>query len=68
MGTKYDELFLAEHGSGGLHELKSRVDDLDRVFIAFYREELEVEPGFIIINYIPPSVSGVKRGKSTTSS
>lgn len=54
---------LSDYGSEGLEELKSKIDDLDQVFIAFYREEIDVEPGFIVINYIPSSISGVRRGK-----
>lgn len=45
----------------GLEELKTKLTDYD-VSIAFYREELDIDPGYIIINYIPPSISGVKRG------
>jgi len=61
---KSDHLSLFAKGSQGLPELKSKIlDDLDQVFIGFYREEAElVNPGFILINYIPHSVSSVRRG------
>lgn len=42
--------------------MKTKFYDLDQVYVAFYREEVDVDPGYILINYIPPSVSGVKRG------
>ena len=49
----------------GLEELKNKIYDVDEVFIAFYREEVDLDPGYVLINYIPPSVSGVKRGTSS---
>lgn len=61
---QHDELSLFETGSDGLHELKHRVDELDQIFIAFYREELgpSEEPIFALLNYIPSNISAVKRG------
>jgi len=52
------------HSSGrkGLEEMKMKIIDLDQVYIAFYREEVGADPGYLIINYIPTSVSGVRRG------
>ncbi|KAH9479616.1 hypothetical protein JR316_0008211 [Psilocybe cubensis] len=44
--------------------MKTRLSDLNKVFIAFYREEEDVDPGYIIINYIPTTVSGVKRARA----
>lgn len=66
MQPQYDELFLCETGSDGLHQLKHRIDELDQIFIAFYREELGPgeEPIFALVNYIPSNISAVKRGMS----
>ncbi|KDR67941.1 hypothetical protein GALMADRAFT_257443 [Galerina marginata CBS 339.88] len=60
----YDEMGLHSFGNEGLEELKTKLADLNEVFIAFYCEELDVDPGFIIINYIPPHVLGVKRARA----
>ncbi|KAJ7115807.1 hypothetical protein C8R44DRAFT_793337 [Mycena epipterygia] len=51
------------HGSGadGLPELKSRIEDPSQVFIAFYRDG---NAGFILLNIIPESVSGVRRARA----
>lgn len=49
----------------GLEELKTKIYDVDEVFIAFYREEVGLDPGYVLISYIPPSVSGVRKGAST---
>lgn len=59
---QYDELTLHSYGVEGLEELKTRLSDLHNVFIAFYREEVDVDAGYVIINYIPSSISEVKRG------
>ncbi|KAF9054328.1 hypothetical protein BJ165DRAFT_1437958 [Panaeolus papilionaceus] len=59
-----DELGLDSYGPQGLEELKTRISDLDEIFIAFYREEVDVDPGFIILNYIPSHVSPVKRARA----
>ncbi|KAF8972610.1 hypothetical protein BDZ97DRAFT_1913112 [Flammula alnicola] len=58
-----DELGLHSYGKDGLEELKTKLSDYE-VFIAFYREEIDLKPGYIIINYIPPSISGVKRARA----
>ncbi|KAJ7050473.1 hypothetical protein C8F01DRAFT_1178512, partial [Mycena amicta] len=50
-------------GSSGLPELKSRIEDAEQVFIGFYRDE-GAPDGFIILNIIPPSVSGVRRARA----
>lgn len=42
--------------------MKTKLYDLEQVFVAFYREELEENPGFILINYIPASTTHVRRG------
>ncbi|KAJ7043456.1 hypothetical protein C8F04DRAFT_1072139 [Mycena alexandri] len=51
------------HGSGaeGLPELKSRIEDPLQIFVAFYREGND---GFILLNIIPESVSGVRRARA----
>lgn len=51
------------YGSGaeGLPELKSRIEDPLQIFIAFYREGND---GFILLNMIPESVSGVRRARA----
>ncbi|TFK39349.1 hypothetical protein BDQ12DRAFT_51114 [Crucibulum laeve] len=59
-----DELSLLAYGLDGLEELKTKIYDKERVFIAFYREEVDVNPRDIIINYIPLSISGVKRARA----
>ena len=56
------QLGLHSFGNEGLEELKTKLADLDQIFFAFYHEEIDVDPGYIIINYIPPSVSAVRRG------
>ncbi|KAG6827703.1 hypothetical protein H0H92_010704 [Tricholoma furcatifolium] len=61
--SKFDELALFDHGSGGLRELKRSIEDPEQVHIGFYREEVDVEPGFVVINYIPPSIPAVKKVK-----
>jgi MAP7 domain-containing protein 1 len=61
---QHNEIGVHSFGNGSLDELKNKVDDLDNVFIAFYREGYELDPGYVIINYIPPSTSAVKKGIS----
>jgi MAP7 domain-containing protein 1 len=58
-----DEFSLYDCGSGGMAELKNKIDDLQQVYIAFCREQVNMEPTFLLINYIPPCVSGVRRGR-----
>ncbi|GLB43431.1 hypothetical protein LshimejAT787_1303320 [Lyophyllum shimeji] len=62
--TKHDELALFDHGSGGLRELKRSIEDPEQVHIGLYREEIDVEPGFVLINYIPPSIPAVKKARA----
>ncbi|KAF8074753.1 hypothetical protein FPV67DRAFT_1474871 [Lyophyllum atratum] len=62
--TKHDEIALFDHGSGGLRELKRSIEDPEQVHIGFYREEIDVEPGFVVINYIPPSIPAVKKARA----
>lgn len=50
----YNQLWLIDCGPGGISELKNKIDDL---------EQVDLEPAFLLINYIPASVSGVKRGR-----
>lgn len=50
------------YGSGGVAELKNKIDDLKQVYFAFCREQVDLKPAFLLISYIPDSVSGVKRG------
>ncbi|KAF9523048.1 hypothetical protein CPB83DRAFT_65312 [Crepidotus variabilis] len=59
----FDEIGLHSYGGQGLEEMKTKISSLEDVFIAFYREELENDPGYIIINYVPPTISAVKRAK-----
>lgn len=56
---------MVAHGSDGLSGLKSRIlgDETEQVYFGFYREEIKARPGFVVVNYIPPSVSGVRRGE-----
>ncbi|CAA7269283.1 unnamed protein product [Cyclocybe aegerita] len=60
----FDELGLHSYGNDGLEELKTKLPDVDEVFIAFYREERDVDPGYIIINYVPPCISSVRRARA----
>ncbi|RDB20919.1 hypothetical protein Hypma_011949 [Hypsizygus marmoreus] len=62
--SKFDEIALYNRGTGGLAELKRSIQDLEQVYIAFYREEVDVEPGFLLINYIPASLPAVKRARA----
>ncbi|PPQ94645.1 hypothetical protein CVT25_009376 [Psilocybe cyanescens] len=64
INDSHDELGLYSYGSQGLEEMKTQLSDLHRVFIAFYREEVDADPGYIVINYIPTAVSGVKRARA----
>lgn len=58
-------MVLYANGCDGLEEMKTRMYDLERVFVAFYREEFgEGDDGYVLINYIPPSIPAVKRGAS----
>ncbi|KAF8885036.1 hypothetical protein BD779DRAFT_1535139 [Infundibulicybe gibba] len=55
-----DELTLHAHGSEGLSQLKDIMQDtVSEPFIAFYREEL----GCALLNYIPETLSGVRRAR-----
>ncbi|KAG6906691.1 hypothetical protein DXG01_012561 [Tephrocybe rancida] len=62
--SKFDELTLFDHGSGGLRELKRSIEDPEQVHIGFYREEIDVEPGLVVINYIPHSIPAVKKARA----
>ncbi|KAG6856571.1 hypothetical protein H0H87_003071 [Tephrocybe sp. NHM501043] len=62
--SKFDELTLFDHGSGGLRELKRSIEDPEQVHIGFYREEIDVEPGLVVINYIPSSTAAVKKARA----
>ncbi|KAF9268966.1 hypothetical protein L218DRAFT_410550 [Marasmius fiardii PR-910] len=59
-----DRLFLRAQGDQDLSELKSQLTDLSQVYIAFYREQVKLNPGFVLINYIPTTVSGVRRARA----
>ncbi|RXW23980.1 hypothetical protein EST38_g1891 [Candolleomyces aberdarensis] len=59
-----DELELYCYGAEGLEEMKNKFYDLDQIFVAFYREELEETPGYALINYIPASTTHVQRVNS----
>ncbi|KAJ6621326.1 hypothetical protein B0H10DRAFT_2017980 [Mycena sp. CBHHK59/15] len=60
--TEPESLQLFAWGSDGLPELKSRIEDpLIQVFIGFYRDTPD---GFIILNIIPETVSGVRRARA----
>lgn len=62
--TWSDELSLFAYGSGGVAELKNKIDDLKQVYFAFCREQVDLKPAFLLISYIPDSVSGVKRARA----
>ncbi|TFK18450.1 hypothetical protein FA15DRAFT_675277 [Coprinopsis marcescibilis] len=59
-----DNLTLYAYGQDGLEELKNKIYDLDKVFVAFYREEVDINPGYILINFIPLGITGVKRARA----
>ncbi|KAI3619655.1 enoyl-hydratase carnithine racemase [Moniliophthora roreri] len=59
-----DRLFLHAQGDRDLSELKHYITDLEQVYIAFYHEAGKANPGFVLINYIPASVSGVRRARA----
>ncbi|KAH6916207.1 hypothetical protein BKA70DRAFT_1092797, partial [Coprinopsis sp. MPI-PUGE-AT-0042] len=61
---QYDDLVLYGAGLDGLEELKTKIYDLNRVFVAFYRMETEFGVGYILLNYIPPCISGVRRARA----
>ncbi|KIK60330.1 hypothetical protein GYMLUDRAFT_244345 [Collybiopsis luxurians FD-317 M1] len=66
-----DDLFLYASGSKGFAELKQSFEDLSVVHIAFYHEEssqVPSKPGFALINYIPTSISGVRRARALVQS
>ncbi|KAF5335930.1 hypothetical protein D9611_006249 [Ephemerocybe angulata] len=50
-----DDLELYSYGSEGLEQLKDNIYDLEQIFVAFYRQEVDGNPGYILIAYIPPS-------------
>ncbi|KAJ6581349.1 hypothetical protein B0H19DRAFT_502876 [Mycena capillaripes] len=55
-----DTFQLFASGSGGLPELKSKIDDPSQIFVAFYREGNDC----LLLNIIPESVSGVRRARA----
>ncbi|KAF7294438.1 ADF-H domain-containing protein [Mycena kentingensis (nom. inval.)] len=57
------QLFLEASGPGGLPQLKSHIQDLGQVFFGFLRDE-GVPDGYILLNIIPASVSGVRRARA----
>jgi hypothetical protein len=63
MPQNFSDDLLFDCGPGGIAELKNKINDIHRVYIAFCREQVNMEPVFLLINYIPPSVSGVQRGR-----
>ncbi|KAJ4473779.1 hypothetical protein J3R30DRAFT_3377648 [Lentinula aciculospora] len=66
-----DEFYLHASGFKGLSELKQSFEDLSAVHIAFYHEELpqvRSKPGFALINYIPSSISGIRRARALVQS
>ncbi|KAF9078046.1 hypothetical protein BDP27DRAFT_1253044 [Rhodocollybia butyracea] len=67
-GGENDEFFLHASGARGLPELKQAFEDLSAVHIAFYHEEVPSKPGYVLINYIPPQMSGVRRARALVQS
>ncbi|KAL0067138.1 hypothetical protein AAF712_005708 [Marasmius tenuissimus] len=61
-----DRLLLHAHGTqySDLGEFKSHLDDLAQVYIGFYHEASKSANGFVLINYIPTTVSGVRRARA----
>jgi len=61
----FEQLVVCASGCDGLEELKEHVYDLQRVFVAFFHaEESNGRQGFVLLNYIPPNISGVKRARA----
>ncbi|KAJ4000923.1 hypothetical protein F5050DRAFT_238977 [Lentinula boryana] len=61
-----DEFYLSSFGSKGLPELKQSFEDHSVVHIAFYHEDspqIRSNPGFVLINYIPSSITGIRRAR-----
>ncbi|KAJ3755102.1 hypothetical protein EV360DRAFT_50382 [Lentinula raphanica] len=63
-----DEFYLFTSSDKGLPELKQSLEDLSVVHIAFYHEEAQSKPGFVLINYIPSSISGIRRARALVQS
>ncbi|GAW09985.1 enoyl- hydratase carnithine racemase [Lentinula edodes] len=66
-----DEFYLHASGSKGLPELKQSFEESSTVHIAFYNEEssqVQSRPGFALINYIPSSISGIRRARALVQS
>ncbi|KAL0579278.1 hypothetical protein V5O48_002732 [Marasmius crinis-equi] len=59
-----DRLVLYAQGRHDLPELKSHLTDLTQVYIGFYHEALNTHSGFVLINYIPTTISGVRRARA----
>ncbi|KAJ7245139.1 hypothetical protein B0H12DRAFT_1127941 [Mycena haematopus] len=57
-----DTFQLFASGSQGLPELKSKIEDPLQIFVAFYRDGND--DGFILVNIIPETVSGVRRARA----
>lgn len=57
-----DRLLLHKQGAGDLSQLKSCITDLERIYIAFYHQV--PSGGFVLVNYIPNSISGVRRARA----
>ncbi|KAJ8515728.1 hypothetical protein ONZ45_g6876 [Pleurotus djamor] len=54
---------LVLHGQGrGLNDLKRNVQDPSKVFVAFYRQEVDGKPRYLLINYLPSTISAVLSG------
>jgi MAP7 domain-containing protein 1 len=56
-----DTFQLLAWGNQGLPELKSRIESTQQIFVAFYREGND---GFILLNFIPQTISGVRRART----
>lgn len=67
-GTVQDELRLLSSGSGGLADMKHKmaVAGLDRVYVAFYREQEDEsrKRRCILINYLPVGLSSIRRARA----
>lgn len=75
-----DEVALYAFGSDGLEELKTKIDpsEIDQALVGFVRvDDLAIHPSaeeetedeyvkYVLINYVPKGVLGVRRGEGTT--
>ncbi|KAF5316517.1 hypothetical protein D9619_006165 [Psilocybe cf. subviscida] len=63
INESYNTIELHSCGKNGLEELKTKLVD-NKVYIGFYRQEDVHHPSYIIINYVPASIVGLRRARA----